>query len=268
MRSVDSRRRLALEPGSPPLPASKICVSNITELPGGATVDKETSGSWGHGRLIVLPLVVAGKTIGALIFATVSTARNWPVETVQRLRMVEELFAGLLVQWRSEQALTEAERRYHAVADFMQDWEYWESPEGAILFCSPACERITGYGPHQFLAEPKLLHQIVLPEDASLWREFHQQAFAGASASAVCSSVSSRADGDIRWIEHHSRPVTDEKGNFLGCAPATGTTPRSNKPNWKVSACTRNSPGSPGSRRPITSRLHWPTSCGSPWPRS
>jgi PAS domain S-box-containing protein len=193
----------------------RIVFSKIDDLPGEAAWDRETYRKLGTQALIALPLVVSGKTIGALVFVNASGARNWPAETVQRLRLVEDLFAGVLMQWRSEKALTGAERRYHAVADFMQDWEYWESPEGALLFCSPACERITGCPPQQFLADPKLLHKIVLQEDARLWAEFHREAFAQPQERSLQFRIR-RPDGAIRWIEHHSRPVTDEKGTFLG----------------------------------------------------
>ncbi len=193
----------------------KICFAEVSDLPAEAAVDQQTCRKTSVRSLIALPLLVSGNAIGTLVFANMSEARAWPSRTVQRLSLVEGLFAGLLFRWRSERALSEAEKRFHAVADFMQDWEYWESPEGAILFCSPACERITGYGPQHFLSEPRLLSEIVLPEDAVLWREFHQQSFAEPRARKLQFRIRT-ADGEVRWIEHHSRGLTDAEGHFLG----------------------------------------------------
>ena len=215
---VSRRRLLASElPWSCALvrAGSSIYFSELEDLPAEAAVDKETYRRLGSKSVIVLPLVATADTVGALVFATVTRTATWPAQTVHRLRLVEDLFAGLLVRWRSQVALSEAEARYHAVADSIQGWEYWESPEGALLFCSPACARITGFEPQEFLVKPKLLHDIVLPEDASLWRNFHEQAFAEPKQRS-CQFRIRRIDGEIRWIEHHSQPVTDETGKFLG----------------------------------------------------
>jgi C4-dicarboxylate-specific signal transduction histidine kinase len=65
------------------------------------------------------------------------------------------------------------------------------------------------------LVEPKLLHDIVLAEDVRLWDEFHTEAFAHPERRSLQFRIR-RADGQIRWIQHHSQPVTDDKSRFLG----------------------------------------------------
>jgi len=193
----------------------RICFSTVAELPAEASVDRDGFRKLGTQSLIALPLAISGETLGALAFASVTAARQWPIKTAQRLRVAEDLFASLLLRWRSEKAVSEAETRFQALANFMQDWEYWESPEGSVRFCSPACERITGYRPEQFLVEPKLLREIVLPEDANLCGEFQREAFAHPQQRSLQFRIR-RADGQVRWLEHHSQPVYDEQGHFLG----------------------------------------------------
>jgi PAS domain S-box-containing protein len=193
----------------------KICFAEVSELPAEAAADQQTCRKTGVHSLIALPLLVSGNAIGTLVFASMSRARAWPSQSVQRLSLVEGLFAGLLFRWRSEQALTEAEKRFHAVADFTQDWEYWQSPDGVMLFCSPACERITGYGPQHFLSKPGLLPDIVLPEDAVLWREFHRQSLAEPRQRKLQFRIRT-AGGEVRWSEHHCTALTDAEGHFLG----------------------------------------------------
>ena len=111
-------------------------------------------------------------------------------------------------------ALREAELRYRTVADFTYDWEYWQAPDGSLRYVSPSCERITGYPAAEFLSNPHLLDEIVLPEDSEAWAG-HRQEVNEQEGSEVQFRIL-RSDGEIRWVEHVCQPVTDERGAFLG----------------------------------------------------
>jgi PAS domain-containing protein len=65
----------------------------------------------------------------------------------------------------AERRLADSETRYRTVANYTHDWEYWSDPHGKLLYVSPSCERITGYGPHYFTEDPARLREIILPED-------------------------------------------------------------------------------------------------------
>jgi two-component system nitrate/nitrite sensor histidine kinase NarX len=114
----------------------------------------------------------------------------------------------------AQEALREAELRYRTVADFTYDWEYWEAPDGTLRYISPSCERITGYPAGEFLTNSHLLDEIVLPEDREARAE-HRQAATQREGGEIQFRIR-RRDGQIRWIEHACRPVTDEHGTFLG----------------------------------------------------
>ena len=116
---------------------------------------------------------------------------------------------------QSEAQLQEAELRYRTVADFTADWEYWEAPDGAMRYVSPACETITGYSREAFLKDVNLLHKIVLAEDLTVWQEHRHEAFGG----KVCAPIQFRIrcrDGAVRWLEHICRWVVAKDGTFLG----------------------------------------------------
>jgi len=114
---------------------------------------------------------------------------------------------------KAEDALREAERRYRTVADFTYDWEYWEAPDGRWLYVSPACERITGYAPDEFIANPRLVDELIVEQDREMWAAHRHKAGQGAQQALFRIR---RRDGDLRWIEHWCQPVTDEDGQFLG----------------------------------------------------
>src|ERR1019366_5245180 len=87
----------------------------------------------------------------------------------------EMLRQEIEVRQQAEQELTEAELRYRTVANFTHDWEYWETPEYELEYCSPSCERITGYSAQEFIADPRLLQQIVHPDDAGIWQKHREE---------------------------------------------------------------------------------------------
>jgi PAS domain S-box-containing protein len=110
--------------------------------------------------------------------------------------------------------LRDAETKYRTVADFTYDWETWIDDTGHWLYCSPACERITGYRADEFLARPELYVEITHAEDrASLLEHLHEGERKG-----VC-DIEFRIyhkNGELRWIEHLCQSVRDAADNSLG----------------------------------------------------
>jgi PAS domain-containing protein len=55
------------------------------------------------------------------------------------------------------------------VADFTYDWELWLNSDRSLRYCSPSCERITGRKAEEFIQQPDLLREIIVPEDKETW---------------------------------------------------------------------------------------------------
>lgn len=118
---------------------------------------------------------------------------------------------------RAVEALKESERRYRTVADHTHDWEYWVSPDGEYNYISPACLDITGYTSGEFISNPELLFDIVYPADRDLFTSHYVLPLSElkTQVSQFDFRIVTKA-GQIRWITHNSRPVFDEKDNWLG----------------------------------------------------
>jgi len=135
--------------------------------------------------------------------------------TAELRRINEQLWREIVERKKAEEELREAELRYRTVADFTNDWEYWETPEGKLRYVSPSCERITGYKAEHFIENPGLISEITLPEDKNIWESHHHDVLNPRSHRDIVFRIM-RQDGQICWIEHVCQPVTDDGGIFLG----------------------------------------------------
>jgi len=170
----------------------------------------------GYESVALLPLRVGEATIGLLQFNDHRPGRFTPEKIAMLERFAGHLAIGLAHR-RAEAELRENEERYRTVADFTRDWEYWIAPDGTLRYCSPACERITGYAVEEFMCDPRLLAAVVHPDDSARVMSHLCEVPGVATAAAeeleyrIC-----RTDGEERWIAHVCQPVHGRDGAYLG----------------------------------------------------
>ena len=109
---------------------------------------------------------------------------------------------------RMEEALREGQQRFQTVADFTYAWEDWRAADGQFLYCSPACDRITGYSRDEFLQDPSLFDRIIHPDDRARVEAHHGEAHACPTECELEFRIV-RRDGQERWIGHVCQPVID-----------------------------------------------------------
>jgi chemotaxis protein methyltransferase CheR len=109
----------------------------------------------------------------------------------------------------------EADQNYRIVADFTYDWEYWITQDGTLKYVSPSCERVSGYSVQDFMDNPSLLREIVVPEDVMIFDKHLHDSRKELQATVDLFRIH-RRDGEIRWIEHACQPVTDNTGRLIG----------------------------------------------------
>ena len=137
-------------------------------------------------------------------------------ERTARLRQtVDRLRNQIRKRREAERKIQEAEIRYRTVADFTYDWEYWRTPQGTLFYCSPSCERVTGYTADDFSADRLLLNRIILPEDLHIWEQHEKSAFADPAFREIQFRIQHK-NGEIRWIDHSCRMVIGGRGETLG----------------------------------------------------
>ncbi len=131
----------------------------------------------------------------------------------QELSLHRHHLEELVVERTKE--LHEAEFKYKTVADFTYEWETWLDNEGQWLYCSPSCERITGYKPANYIQQPNLFLDIIVAEDKQKVNEHLNNNEADELVHNLIFRIQ-RKDGKFRWIEHICQCVFDQQGNKIG----------------------------------------------------
>jgi PAS domain S-box-containing protein len=119
------------------------------------------------------------------------------------------------IRRQAEEDLLQAEQKYRTVADFTYDWEYWQNPDGSLQYVSPSCERICGYSAQDFMANPSLLQDTIVPEDKAVWNE-HRCGIPKEMQFGEIQFRIQKPDGKIRWVHHVCQTIFDRQGNNLG----------------------------------------------------
>lgn len=113
-------------------------------------------------------------------------------------------------------AIKEAEENkklFRLFNDNAFDWELLQLKDHSIKFSSPACERITGYKPEDFIKNPSLLNEIVFIEDKEKWLE-HRSLVTNNLESLTLRIVTK--SGELRWLEHSCVKIFDDSNEFIG----------------------------------------------------
>jgi len=115
----------------------------------------------------------------------------------------------------AEEKLRDNNKKYHIIANFTYDWEYWVDTQGNYIYVSPSCKRITGYSPNEFIENSKLLDTIIHPDDFKLLKNHKHKILSDLEINQIDFRIIKK-NGEIRWIGHVCIPVYDKQGNYNG----------------------------------------------------
>jgi len=162
-----------------------------------------------------IPALSQGKLKAMLYLENRQMADVFTLERVEILKHLSSQFGISVENALLYDSLTQAEVKYRTVADFTYDWEHWERIDGTMEYVSPSCERITGCTAQDFLDNPSLFREIIVPQDRERWDRHYREARQALKPREIQFRIQ-RRDGQIRWIEHICQPVTDDQGHLHG----------------------------------------------------
>ena len=145
-----------------------------------------------------------------------------PVEiNAQTLRINSEKFVMAIIRdlsYREEfdNLLSAVEMKYRTIADYNYDWEFWQTPERKLIYCSPSCLRISGYTEKEFMEDSTLLGGIIYSEDSKTWAKYKSPI---SPANITENNIEFRIvkkDNSVIWVEYQCRKIFDKEGGFIG----------------------------------------------------
>ncbi|MDO9387480.1 MAG: EAL domain-containing protein [Thiobacillus sp.] len=109
----------------------------------------------------------------------------------------------------------ENEARFHAIADYTHDLEFWLSPEGELLWVNPSVERMLGYTVSECMGLMNFPADIIHPDDRVAGDSQLRQALRGTSGQGYSFRIC-RKDGSHFWALANWQPIHDYSGVYQG----------------------------------------------------
>lgn len=170
----------------------------------------------GHVHLIRhmnLPIIMDSKIVA--VIGVGNKATDYTEEDVTQMQLFMEGLWNIAERVRAEEKLKKSEEKFRTVADLTNDWEYWRAPNGDLLYCSPACEKITGYTPDDFYRKGDLTRSIVHPADRRVFYDHLEREEQDTEGDELEFRIITRS-GEEKWIWQLCRPVFSSTGASLG----------------------------------------------------
>jgi PAS domain S-box-containing protein len=189
-----------------------VVISKPDDFPAEAARDRESLQRYGTNSVVVVPLPIGNRMLGALTFASAQERRGWPGGIVKRLELVAQMFANAIARARSDKALQESRERYELAVQGANDglWD-WDMLTNEAYF-SPRWKAMLGYQDHEvanvFSAWEGLLH----PEDRGRGLAAIRAYIAGRTEVYELEHRLRHKDGSYRWILARGKLLRDAAG--------------------------------------------------------
>ncbi len=168
-------------------------------------------------RHMNLPIFIGKKIVAVIGVGNKET--DYTEDDVAQLQLFMDGLWNIAERKRIEEELRKSEEKLRTVADFTYDWEYWLAPNKDILYCSPSCDRITGFSSEEFIKTPSLISSIMHTQDIEIYHDhiahFHDQNKLFEEGQELEFRIITK-NGEVKWIGHVCRQVFNEEGVFLG----------------------------------------------------
>ena len=195
-----------------------VCFSRLADLPAEAETDRAAYLALSTKSIVIVPVVADGVVMGGLGCSMVRYEREWPEEVAQRLRLLADTFAVILMRRRADSALEESEGRFHLMTDAAPVMMRIAGPDGLCTDFNLAWLRFTGRTLDQEVASGWL--EGVHPDDREACVVGYRAAVAARRPFALEYRLR-RADGTYRHVLDSGAPRFEARHAFRGYVGST-----------------------------------------------
>lgn len=181
------------------------------EMPPESMRDQESRRHFGIKSSVVLPLSAGGgPLIGVLTFDTLHTERSWPVETVNRLTLVAQIFSNALARKEAERILRESEARLSLAADSAEAGLWELNCDTGLFWATEKARTIFGYDPEEAITTDRF-ERSVFPDDLESVRQAIARSLTSGDPVGIEYRILAGA-GRLKWIYSRGRPYFKANG--------------------------------------------------------
>ena len=183
----------------------ELVFNSMDDLPPEAARDRQSFQQYGVETVVAFPLMVGGEPyIGVLSFSKKKAGRDWPEETVSRLRLMAGIFANAIARKRLDEILREREERLSLAADAAGAGLWILDAETGIFWITEQIREVFAFPKGIDITMPIFL-AAVHPED----RERIQRTVEDSLREKRDVQTEYRVicpDQSVRWISSRGRP--------------------------------------------------------------
>ncbi len=187
-----------------------VVVPSLAELPEEAAIDKEWFARYGTQSTVVVPLSVAGETLGCLSFAMMREQRRWPEGLVRRFQLIGYLLANALARKRAEHELSVNRERLKLATEAAGAGSWILELDSHQVWATRRIRELFEFTPDAALTREDFFLRIH-PEDRDRVRTVLQAAVQSGDTFVMEYRVILR-DGALRWISSRGRRECTDAG--------------------------------------------------------
>ena len=159
-----------------------------------------------------IPLVIAGTTLGVVVFIAETAERSWPQELIQRVRLIGEIFANALERKRAENAYRRSEAQFRMLAERVPALFSYVGTDFRYRFVNKRYEELTGIPAEQIVG--KHIKDLIGEDSFARAHPYLEQAIAGTPV-APTDHLPNNPLG-LHWVQGQFVPDFDDDGQVKG----------------------------------------------------
>jgi formate hydrogenlyase transcriptional activator len=187
-----------------------VVMKRLEDLPAEAHQERQLCRAKGMKSLLSIPMVIGRKKLGSCALVSVRAERIWPVDLVQRMRLIAEVFANTLARRRSDEVLRESEARLNLAATSAEAGLWILEISSGHIWATAKARELYGFAADQEVNFEDFI-LVVDPEDRERIRRSVEQAIQTRGDFREEYRINP-ADGAIRWVDARGRPYFKPSG--------------------------------------------------------